>query len=66
MEKRESVGIPISRPRAQVNEADTCWKFVVLLLQAAGWDNNPHSSAEQRYFTKGSIVVRGNEIRKIK
>jgi type I restriction enzyme R subunit len=41
-------------------EADTCRKFVVPLLQAAGWDNDPHSIAEQRWFTQGRIVVRGN------
>jgi type I restriction enzyme S subunit len=28
-------------------EADTCRKFVVPKLQAAGWDNDPHSIAEQ-------------------
>jgi type I restriction enzyme R subunit len=44
-----------------VNEADTCRKFVVPLLQAAGWDNDPHSITEQRFFTKGRIVVRGNQ-----
>jgi type I restriction enzyme, R subunit len=32
-------------------EADTCRKFVVPLLQAAGWDDEPHSIAEQRWFT---------------
>ncbi len=41
-------------------EADTCRKFVVPKLQAAGWDNDPHSIAEQRYFTAGRIVVRGS------
>ena len=41
-------------------EADTCRKFVVPKLQAAGWDNDPHSIAEQRWFTSGRIVVRGN------
>ena len=41
-------------------EADTCRKFVVPKLQAAGWDNDPHSIAEQRSFTDGRIVVRGN------
>src|SRR6266404_7955476 len=41
-------------------EADTCRKFVVPALQAAGWDNDPDSIAEQRWFTKGRIVVRGN------
>ena len=28
-------------------EADTCRKFVVPKLQAAGWDSDPHSIAEQ-------------------
>ena len=28
-------------------EADTCRKFVVPTLQAAGWDNEPHFIAEQ-------------------
>jgi hypothetical protein len=28
-------------------EADTCRKFVVPKLQQAGWDNNPHSMAEE-------------------
>jgi type I site-specific restriction endonuclease len=41
-------------------EADTCRKFVVPKLQAAGWDSDPHSIAEQRTFTDGRIVVRGN------
>jgi len=30
-------------------------------LQEAGWDSEPHSIAEQRYFTDGRIVVRGNK-----
>jgi len=29
-------------------EADTCRKLVAPKLQAAGWDNEPHSIAEQR------------------
>jgi type I restriction enzyme R subunit len=41
-------------------EADICRKFVVPKLQAAGWDNDPHSIAEQRSFTDGRIIVRGN------
>jgi type I restriction enzyme M protein len=39
-----------------MTEADTCRKFVVPLLQKAGWHNDPHSIAEQRYFTAGRIV----------
>jgi type I restriction enzyme R subunit len=43
------------------SEADTCRKFIVPKLQAAGWDSDPHSIAEQRCFTDGRIVVRGNK-----
>lgn len=41
------------------NEADTCRKHVVPLLQAAGWDNDPHSISEQRTITDGRIVPVG-------
>jgi type I restriction enzyme R subunit len=41
-------------------EADTCRKWVVPRLQAAGWDAGPHAIAEQRFFTDGRILVRGN------
>lgn len=40
-------------------EADTCRKYVVPLLQSAGWDNEPHSIAEQRTITDGRIVPVG-------
>jgi type I restriction enzyme R subunit len=42
-------------------EADTCRKLVVPKLQAAGWEDEPHSIAEQRWFTQGRIVVHGNQ-----
>ena len=42
------------------NEADTCRRFVVPNLQAAGWDNEPHSIAGQCYFTDGPTIVRGH------
>jgi len=42
-----------------LSEADTCRKFVVPRLQAAGWDNEPHSIAEQRTITDGRIVPVG-------
>lgn len=41
------------------NEADTCRKSVVPLLQRAGWDNEPHSIAEQRTVTDGRIIPVG-------
>ncbi|MEN6486148.1 MAG: DEAD/DEAH box helicase family protein [Syntrophobacteraceae bacterium] len=40
-------------------EADTCRKFVLPKLLAAGWDNEPHSIAEQRTITDGRIVPIG-------
>ncbi len=40
-------------------EADTCRKFVVPKLQAAGWDSEPHSIAEQRSITDGRVVPVG-------
>lgn len=43
-----------------MNEADTCRKYVVPVLRAAGWDNDHYSSAEQRWFTKSHTVVRAN------
>ena len=40
-------------------EADTCRKLVVPKLQAAGWDSDPFSIAEQRTITDGRIVPVG-------
>ena len=47
-----------------MNEADTCRKYVVPKLQAAGWENAPYSIAEQRYFTnpKGRIRIVGGKV----
>ena len=47
-----------------MNEADTCRKYIVPLLQAAGWENEPHSIAEQRTFTnpKGRIRIVGGKV----
>ena len=47
-----------------MTEADTCRKFVVPLLQAAGWDNDPHCIAEKRFFTAGRIVSQGPTARR--
>jgi len=46
------------------NEADTCRKFVVPKLQAGGWDDEPHSIAEQRTFTDGRIIVVGDKTKR--
>ena len=40
-------------------EADTCRMYVVPLLQAAGWDAEPCSIAEQRSITDGRIIPVG-------
>src|SRR5208283_1122847 len=42
-----------------LSEADTCRKFVVPKLVASGWDNDPHSIAEQRSITDGRIIPAG-------
>jgi type I restriction enzyme, R subunit len=42
-----------------MNEADTCRKHVLPALQAAGWETEPHSIAEQRTITDGRIVPVG-------
>ncbi len=42
-----------------LTEADTCRKLVVPKLQTAGWENEPHSIAEQRTITDGRIVPVG-------
>ena len=47
-----------------LTEADTCRKFVVPNLVAAGWDNEPHSFTEQRTFTDGRIIVSGGKVRR--
>jgi len=39
------------------NKADTCRTFVVPKLQAADWDADPHSIAEQRTFTDGALAT---------
>lgn len=44
-------------------EADTCRKFVVPKLQAAGWNTEPCSIAEQRIITDGRIVPVGKGLR---
>ncbi len=56
-DRRQQFSLPM-------NEADTCRKFVVPKLQAAGWDNDPHHISEQVTFTDGRIVVTGSSARR--
>jgi type I restriction enzyme R subunit len=49
-----------------MNEADTCRKEVRPKLEAAGWDDAPHTYNEQVSFTDGRIVVAGNKVRRRK
>src|ERR1700724_1185845 len=51
----------VQRVTSNPTEADTCRQYVVPKLQAAGWDSEPHSIAEQRSFTDGRIVVAGTK-----
>lgn len=46
------------------NEADTCRRYVVPKLQAAGWENEPYRINEQVTFTDGRIVVTGRRGRR--
>ena len=45
-------------------EADTCRTLITPKLQAAGWEDDPHSIAEQRTFTDGRIIVHGSRARR--
>lgn len=45
-------------------EADTCRTLITPKLQTAGWEDDPHSIAEQRTFTDGRIIVHGNTARR--
>ena len=42
-----------------MNEAETCRRYVVPRLRAAGWEDAPYSFTEQDSFTDGRIVVAG-------
>jgi hypothetical protein len=44
--------------KAALNEADACRTLITPKVQAAGWENEPHSIAKQRTFTDGSILPR--------
>jgi type I restriction enzyme R subunit len=56
--------MPTEFPVSGLSEADTCRKYVVPLLVAAGWDSDPHSIAEQRCFTAGRILPQGSSARR--
>ena len=47
-----------------ITEADTCRKYVLPKLVAAGWDEEPHSFTEQKTFTDGRIVAIGEKVRR--
>jgi phage terminase small subunit len=44
-------------PQAVPIEADTRWKRVVPMLQAAGWEDEPHSIAEQHCLTASQLLT---------
>lgn len=44
-----------------LNEADTCRRYVVPKLQAAGWETEPHRVNEQVTFT--TVAVAGHSAR---
>lgn len=46
-----------------ITEADTCRKYVLPKLYAAGWADDQIS--EQKTFTDGRIIVAGNKVRRL-
>ena len=50
--------------KANLSEADTCRRFVAPKLLSSGWDDEPHSIAEQRTITDGRIVPIGAGFRR--
>jgi type I restriction enzyme R subunit len=47
-----------------MNEADTCRIHITPKLQAAGWEDPPHTIREQKTFTDGRIIVTGGKVRR--
>ncbi|MBE0582510.1 MAG: DEAD/DEAH box helicase family protein, partial [Desulfofustis sp.] len=43
-----------------LNEADTCRVYVTPKLREVGWEKLPHSINEQKTFTDGRVLMRGN------
>lgn len=47
------------------NEADTCRAYVLPKLQAAGWEQIPHSITEQQPITDGRIITVGQGAKRL-
>ncbi len=47
-----------------LTEADTSTKYVVPRLRASGWDDSPHSFAQEHSFTDGRIVLVGTRVKR--
>lgn len=47
-----------------LKEANTCRKYVVPKLKAAGWEDEPYAIDEQVTFTDGRILVVGRKPRR--
>ncbi len=47
-----------------MTEADTCRRYVVPRLQAAGWEQDPHRSSEQVTFANGRPIPFVNRVRR--
>jgi len=47
-----------------LGEADTCRKYIVPLLQQAGWDQAPHVLNEQRSFTDGRVIFVAGKVKR--
>ena len=47
-----------------LTEADTATRLIVPRLRSAGWDDAPHSFAQEHCFTDGRIVLIGTKVRR--
>ena len=45
-----------------LSEADTCRLYITPKLQEVGWENSPHSLAQERSFTDGRVVTQGKTV----
>ena len=47
-----------------LTEADTSTRLIVPQLRGSGWDDAPHSFAQEHCFTDGRIVLIANRVRR--
>lgn len=51
--------------KMELSERDICTKFITPSMEAAGWDLKSQIR-EEKTFTNGKIIVKGNKIKRVK